>query len=357
VRKYLVPVVILLVLLGGAALIFFLLNNSSPATTTTYTVRRGTLSAVVRSTGKLEASRNTKLSFRNSDPIKKIYVKPGDRVLAGTLLMEQDDSRLQRELAQAEAQREIARLNLSAAQERGRYQAATAPTPTASPPPTPTLSPNFTPSPVAIPPISDQYVAVRQADQAEQGVVQARANLENAKIYAPYDGTVLTVDANEGDVVGYGAPVMTFADLSGMQVRADVDEIDVANVAVGQSVQLTLDAFPGKSFEGRVSSIAPSASQRSGSTVYSAIVNFTKTPDVFLRPGMAASLSIVNLTKNNILLVPNRALETIGSRRYVTRITGDNQSAKVAVETGLTNGDQTEIASGLNEGDKISVPR
>lgn len=358
-RKYLAPVFILIALVGIAALVFFLLNGSAPATTVTYTVRRGSLSAVVRTTGKLEPSRSSKLSFRNADMIKKVYVKPGDRVPAGTLLMEEDDSRLQRDLVQAEAQRDIARFSLSAGQERGRFQAATAPTPTASPPPTPTLPPDFTPSasPIPIPPFSDQYVAVKQAEQAEQAALQARANLENARIYAPFDGTVLTVDANEGDSVGFGSPVMTFADLTGMQVRADVDEIDVANVAVGQTVQFTLDAFPGKSFEGRVSSVAPSATQRQGSTVYSAIVNFSKAPVVNLRPGMAASLSIISLTKNNILLVPNRAIETIGSRKYLNRVTGENRTEKVVVETGLTNGDQTEIASGINEGDQIVAPR
>ncbi len=358
-RKYLVPILILVGLIGAAALIFFLLNSSQPASTVAYTVQRGSLSAVIRTTGKLEPSRSAKLSFRTGDIIKKIYARPGDHVPAGMLLAELDDTRLLRELAQAEAQRDIARFNVSAGQERSRFQAATAPTPTASPPPTPTLSPNFTPSasPPPVPPISDQYANIKQVEQAEQNALLARANLENAKLYAPFDGTVLTVDVNEGDTVGGGAPVMTYADLTGLQVRADIDEIDVANVVVGQVVQFTLDAFPGKSFEGRVASVAPSPTQRQGSTVYPAIIAFTKAPPMSLRTGMAASLTIVSLTKSNILLVPNRSIETIGSRKYLNRIVGENRTEKVVVEVGLTNGDQTEIAAGINESDRITVPR
>lgn len=357
-RKYLVPILILLALIGGAILLFFLLGGSQSSSTSAYTVRRGTLSAVVRTTGKLEPARTQKLSFRTGDQIKKIYVRPGDRVPVGTLLMELDDARLQRELTQAEAQRDIARFNLSAAQERNRYQAATAPTPTASPPPTPTLPPNFTPTVIpAIPPVSDLYATVKQAEQAEQNALQARANLENARLFAPFDGTVLTVEVNEGDPVNPGQTVITYADLNTFQVRADVDEIDVANVAVGQKVQFTLDAFPGKSFEGRVNSVAPSPSQRQGSTVYPAIIGFARPPEVPVRSGMAASLTITSLTKSNVLLVPNRALKTIGSRKYLSKLGDDNRAEDVPVETGLTNGEQTEIASGLNEGDRIAISR
>ncbi len=356
-RRYLVPVLILVGLAIAAVVAFLIISNSQPASTTTYTVRRGSLNAVVRTTGKLEPSRASRLSFRTSDVIRKVYVKLGDVVAAGMLLMELDDSRLQRELTQAESQRDIARLNLSAAQERGRFQGQTAPTPTASPLPTPT--PPLTPSgtPPAIPPVSDQYVPVKQLEQAEQAYNQARANLETAKLYAPFDGTVLTVDANEGDVIGTGAAVATFADLNSLQVRADVDEIDVANVAVGQLVQFTLDAFPGKSFEGRVASIAPNATQRQGSTVYSSVISFTRPANVPIRPGMAANLTIVSQTKTNILIIPNRALETIGARKYVNRVVDENRTEKIPVEVGLTSGDQTEIISGLSENDRISIPK
>lgn len=71
---------------------------------------------------------------------------------------------------------------------------------------------------------------------------------------------------------------------------------------------------------------------------------------------MAANLSITSLSRTNVLLVPNRALETIGLDRYITLIHPDGSTEKVPVETGLTNPDQTEIISGLNQGDKISLP-
>lgn len=358
-RRYLIPGLVLLVIAGVILGVVLLLNGSQPASTTLFTVRKGSISAVVRGTGKVEPARSARLSFRTGDLVKKIYVKPGDRVPAGLLLMELDDSRLQRELAGAEAQRDIARFNQSAAQERGRFQAATAPTPTASPSPTPTLPANFTPSasPPPIPPFSDQYALAKQAEQGEQNVAQARANLESAKIYAPFDGTVLTVEVNEGETVGFGTPVITYADLSNLQVRGDVDEIDVANVAPAQLVQISLDAFPGKNIEGRVASLAPSPTQRQGTTVYSAVITFTTSPTLPLRSGMAASLVITSTTKNDILLVPNRAVKTVGFRKYLSRPGQNSRSEDIPVETGLTNGEFTEIVKGINEGDQILIPK
>ncbi|NWJ97195.1 MAG: efflux RND transporter periplasmic adaptor subunit [Chloroflexi bacterium] len=358
-RKYLVPLLILVGLLGGVILIFFLINGSQPAPTLSYTVRRGTLSAVVRTTGKLEPVRSAKLSFKTADLVKKIYVRPGDYVPAGTLLMELDDTRLQRELAQAETQRDLARFNLSAAQERSRYEAATAPTPTSSPRPTPTRSPNFTPfaSPPPVPPISPYYAAIKQMEQAEQAALQALANLETAKLYAPFEGTILTVELNEGDPVNSGTTAITFADLTNLQVRAEVDEIDVANVALGQTAQFTLDAFPARSFEGRLTLISPSPSQRQGSTIYPVIVAFTRVTDLTLRPGMAASLTITSFTKNNILVVPNRAIKTIGSRKYLSHFNTESRTEDLPVETGLTNGEETEIVSGISEGDRVVLSR
>jgi RND family efflux transporter MFP subunit len=310
-------------------LVSLFFNDNKPATGANYTVRRGTISAVVRTTGKIEPVRQTRLAFRASDSLRKIYVKPGDFVPAGTLLMELDTTQLEKQLAQAQTQRDIARFNLSAQAEKGQNNQS----------------------------VSDLYSAARQAEQADTQIANARANLEAARLYAPFDGTILTVDANEGDNINFGQQVATMADLTRFQVRADVDEIDIANVASGQAVQFTLDAFPGKSFDGKVTLVSPAPTQRQGSTVYSTVVSFTKQPELYLRPGMAANVTITSLSRANVLLVPNRALETIGLRKYATRVAPDGTLEKVPVETGLSNPDQTEIISGLNEGDRLSIPR
>ncbi|HEX2914662.1 MAG TPA: efflux RND transporter periplasmic adaptor subunit [Chloroflexia bacterium] len=327
--------IVIVVAIVVAAIGLLVLNGSSQATNgTLYTVRRGNISAVVRTTGKVEPVRQTRLTFRTSETLRRILVKPGDFVPAGTLIMELDTTQLEKQLAQAQTQREIAQFNLSAQAERAQN------------------NPNATPAP-----ISELYSNAAQSQLADAQVASARAAIDNARLYAPYDGTILSIDAAEGDNINFGQPVATFADLGKLQVRADVDEIDVANVATGQQAQFTLDAFPGKSFDGRVTLIAPSPTQRQGSTIYQSVISFNKPDNLYIRPGMAANITITSLSRSNVLLVPNRALETIGLRRYVTIQNPDGTQGKVPVETGLNNPDQTEIISGLKEGDRIVIPR
>ncbi|MBN9389894.1 MAG: efflux RND transporter periplasmic adaptor subunit [Chloroflexi bacterium] len=333
-RRVGIPLLVIIIIAGLVFLASFFLAGSQTPTTITYTVQRGNISAIVRTTGKVEAVRSVRLSFRTGDLLRRTLVKPGDYVPSGTLLMELDTSALQRQLDQAEAQREIARFNLSASVEKAQS------------------NPNATP---ASP--SELYSLARQSELADNQLAQARAALDNARIYAPFDGTILSVDANEGDYVNPGQAVMTIGDLGHLQVRASIDELDVGNVAVGQAVNFTLDAFPGKTFDGTVTLVYPNPTSQSGSTVYPAIISFTRPNDLYLRPGMAANLSITSVSRTNVLVVPNRALETIGLDRYVTLINPDSSTEKVPVVTGLTNADQTEIISGINEGAKISLPR
>lgn len=325
-RKSWLPVLIalacsLIVVISG----FWLAAGSASGGLKLYSVQRGEIRAAVRTTGRVELARQVRLSFRGTEMVRRIYVKPGDFVPAGTLLLEQDTGQLEREYQQALAQREIARFNSGAQAERGQNPGT----------------------------VSELYSAARQAELAEAQLVRAKASLENARIYAPYDGTVLSVEINEGDNVGFGQPVLTFGDLSRLQVRAEVDEIDVANVAVGQTVQFSLDALPGKNFDGQVSLLAPAPSQRQGSTVYAAIISFSPARELAIRPGMAANLTITSLFRRNVLLVPNRTLETIGLRKYVTVQRSNGVLEKVPVETGLSNSEQTEVIYGLNENDKL----
>ncbi len=333
-RRVGVPLLIVLIIAGLVFLASFFLAGSQTPTSTFYTVQRGNISALVRTTGKVEAVRSVRLSFRTGDLLRRTLAKPGDFVPSGTLLMELDTTALERQLAQAQAQREIARFNLSASVEKAQKDPNAVP---ASP--------------------SELYSLARQSELADTQLAQARAALDNARIYAPFDGTILSVDASEGDYVNPGQAVVTFGDLTRLQVRANIDELDVGNVGVGQSVSFSLDAFPGKSFDGTISVVYPNPTSQSGSTVYPAIVSFTRPNDLYLRPGMAANLSITSVSRNNVLLVPNRALETIGLDRYVTLLKPDGSTEKVPVETGLTNPDRTEIISGINQGDKISLPR
>ena len=335
-RSWIGPIVLVVIVAGVVWLVGGLLRQSQPLSGTVYTVQRNSISAVVRTTGHLEATRQMRLSFRTGDTLKQILVKPGDTVPTGTLLMSLDTAQLDKQLSQAQTQYDINTFNLS-------NQAVNAAN---------NASSNDTPS--------SPYQLYSLADQAQAAATQlqsAKDALNNARLYAPFAGTVISVDANEGDGVQAGQEVVVLADLTRMQVRADIDEIDVANVATGQTVDFNLDAFPGQDFQGQVTSLSPAPSQRQGSTTYSAVVNFQHPTNLYLRPGMAANLTITSLSRNNVLVIPNRALATIGLEQYVTHVKADGSLEKIPVEVGLTNANNSEIISGLNEGDKIILPR
>lgn len=350
-RKYLGPllVVVVVVAILVGVLFWLLSGQTGSGNGTTYTVKMGSISSVVRTTGKVEPERAVELSFKVSDTVKKIYVQPGDFVPAGTLLMELDPTNYQHELDIATAQRDIARFQLSAAGEKAQATATSAISSTQLP--VPTVTPAIPVAP------SELYAAAKQADIAEEGVKDAQAKLDSTKLYATFDGTVLSINASEGESAGAGQSMIMLADLSKLRVRADVDEIDIANVTSGQKVSFTLDAFPAQSFEGRVGEITPSGIEKQGSTVYQVLVTLNSKPGILVRPGMAANLSITSLAKAGVLTVPSRAIETIGPRKYLTLVNSDNTTTKIEIQTGISNGSDTEILSGIKAGQQIQLPK
>ncbi len=191
-----------------------------------------------------------------------------------------------------------------------------------------------------------------QLQIAQLGVDRATAQLDDARIVSPLDGTVLSISLDVGENVNGSQPVATVAGIDTLTIKADVDEIDVGRVSTGQPVTVTLDAYPGVKLPGKIESLSPGATLKQGSTVYQATISFTPTSEVVPREGMAANVDITAQRKDDVLMLPNRALETVGRRRYVTVKQGDG-TAKVEVETGLSNNTGTEIISGLQEGQVV----
>src|SRR4029077_18843498 len=153
-------------------------------------------------------------------------------------------------------------------------------------------------------------------------------------------GTVLTIDLDTGELVNGQQPVATVADTNSLRIKADIDEIDVGRVQAGQPVTVTLDAYPGVKMQGRIEDLAPGATLKQGSTVYQATIVFTPAEGVVPREGMASNVDVTAQRKDNALLLPNRAFETVGRRDYVT-LMENGATRKVAVETGLTNATDT----------------
>jgi HlyD family secretion protein len=158
---------------------------------------------------------------------------------------------------------------------------------------------------------ADIDVQKASLEQAKAQLQQAKVNLSYTSIYSPIDGTVISRNVDVGQTVASSmtAPVLfTIAeDLRRMQVNTNVAEGDVGRLASGQDTTFTVDAFPGDKFKGRISQIRNAATTVSNVVTYDAVIDVDN-PDLRLRPGMTANVTVVYADEKNVIAVPNTAL-------------------------------------------------
>ncbi len=256
----------------------------------------------------------------------------GDRVNKDDALLKLDQGSLQTAVDQATAQRDAAQADL-ALHDRQVGQAQT----------------------------SDRAALEQRVRDAEQALSQAQAALSAATIKAPNAGIVVELPAAVGTPVSQGAVVAKIADPASVELQLSLDEMDIPQVKLNDPVSFTLDAYPGQLIPGtltRISAVAQSTANPAsgaspaGATAFPATVTFTSPEHVTPLPGMNANVTIKAAVRQNVLLIPEQALRTVGSRAFVTVIRPDSRQER-EIETGLRSGGEVEVASGLSEGDKI----
>jgi HlyD family secretion protein len=376
-RLIAIGIVVLLVLI--AVVVFAFVQPGTPPPSSAV-VRRGDLSASVNATGSITPKKSARLALPLTGIVAHIDKHEGDAVNMGDVILSLRAADSERRVQQAELALQARQLDLARAKAapsdadieiaRANLQKATLAVAIAEA--------NYQANPTALNdaarqsaqadldiaranfdrttsgPTQDQLDALQNAIKSAQlDLDSARQALAQTRLTAPYTGTVTSVMVNEGELVGGGTPLASIADLTALEIDADVDEIDVANVAVGQTVDIRLDAFPGETLSGKIVRLFPSASTQRGSTVYTAIVDFDA-KGLKVRPGMGGSLKIQTIEKKNVLLVPNRALKSVGTRKAV-HIVAPGAPRDVIVETGVTDGNETEIISGVNAGDQVQL--
>lgn len=205
---------------------------------------------------------------------------------------------------------------------------------------------------------SSYDIRIQQAavTKAKLDYEEALKNLEKTVLASPISGTVLAVNADVGKAVGGQASTITndfivIADLSNLKVSASVDQVDIVKIAKDQNVNITFDAIPDKEFKGKVTKIDPNPVTEQNVTTYNIEVSLDN-PDPKIKLGMAADLVIELESKENVLLVPNLAVRTVTGNKMVTKLV-DGVATEIPVETGISDDENTEIASGLFEGDEI----
>lgn len=203
------------------------------------------------------------------------------------------------------------------------------------------------------PTLEDLAIAQAQVKQAEAGLAQSKSQLAKAILVAPFEGTVADVYVQVGQMVGASTQAVMLTDLSQLNVAVTLSEVDVPKIKVGQEAQVTLDAVPGVTFSGRVDEVDLVGVTTQGVVNYPATVILSNPNDV-IRPGMNASVGIVLDQRTDVVLVPNRAVRTVG-RQHVATVLYQGQQIDVPVTIGLTGETQTEVVDGLREGDVVLI--
>jgi RND family efflux transporter MFP subunit len=198
-------------------------------------------------------------------------------------------------------------------------------------------------------------------EKAQVALDMANDDLEKAVMVAPFDGVIAMVDIKEGDSLSafdYATrTIIELIDPSSMELSAEVDEIDVPNVKLGQRAIISVDALPGAQLEGEVTSVSPVATEESGLVLYKIKVRFAVPEGSRLRAGMSATADIVISGRSGVLLVPSRAVGEDSQGNPVVKVMVNGQIEERAVVIGISDGYQTEILSGLNEGDTVVVEK
>jgi HlyD family secretion protein len=217
-----------------------------------------------------------------------------------------------------------------------------------------------------------QNVAARQLEMrraqvaaAQAALASARLNVSDARrrreattIVAPIAGTVLSVSVERGSMVssavtnvGGGSAIMTLADLSDLRVIGAIDEAQIGSVAVGQDVEIRVDAYRNTTFSGRVERVSPLGTNTSNVVTFDVEIVVTDERAAQLRSGMSASVEIVTRRQEGVLLIPLTAVRSYGDEHTVIRADGSPHNVTI----GGTDGDNVVVTGGLSEGDEIST--
>lgn len=394
IARILLAIVILAALAGAGKLAYdrFIVEPKKAAAATTNNIqlvaaRRGTLTATVSTTGPLVAVNQARLSFRTAGVLKEINVQMGSTVKAGDVLARLDTTDLEMALSQAQinlqnsqikyqqlqqgpnandiivAKNNLEKSAIALQKAQGDYdkiawrgdigmtaQAAALQQATMD---YQNAQANYNKIIQGTATALDLEASQNQIKLSQLQVDQAKRNLANATLVAPFDGVVSAVGANVGEAVGANTAMVTLVSLKGLRIDATVDETDVGQLAVGQAVNVTLDALSGVTLKGQVSAIAPNATVQSGVVTYLVQIA-VQSSDPRLRAGLTANANIVVQQKENVLLVPNRAIKVTRNQRTV-QVMDNGQLVEKQIRTGMSNDQFTEVTDGLSEGQEVAI--
>ncbi len=348
------------VILGVGFWIFGTKTQKQTLVYETATVKYADISKSVTATGSIEPVTEVEVGTQVSGIIDKIYVDYNSIVRKGQLIAEMDKVTLQSELASQRAAYSGSKAEYE--YQKKNYERNKA------------LHDKQLISDTEYEQSLYNYQKAQSAfDSSRASLAKAERNLSYATITSPIDGVVISRSVEEGQTVASGFETPTLftiaADLTQMQVVADVDEADIGDIKEGQRVSFTVDAYPNDVFSGKVTQIrlgdsSSSSSSSSSTTVvtYEVVVS-AHNPDLKLKPRLTANITIYTLDKSQTLSVPAKALrftptpELVGNEAVINDCDAEhkvwsrqgNIFTAHAVSIGISNGITTEITGGIDE--------
>jgi len=196
-----------------------------------------------------------------------------------------------------------------------------------------------------------------QVDIARANLDAAKLNLEKAVIVAPFDGVLADITITEGkesSTATLATPAISLVDTSEIEMSGFIDEIDIAMVQLGQEANILLDALPDEEVKGRVAFISLVGIIQAGVVSYDTTITL-ENPIEELRDGMTATAEVIIERRDDVLLIPNRAIRGTWENPKVLVLV-DEQSEEREITLGLTDGINTEVLSGLGEEEKVVLP-
>lgn len=353
-RNFIVGVIVLIVILFVVWPIISGDSKKKEVSYVTTTVSRDTIRNSVTATGSIEPVTEVEVGTQVSGIVSKLYVDYNSVVKKGQVIAELDKTNLESELNNAKA-------NLTSAKSKLNYETSNFKR----------YKTLFDKGLVSTNDYQSALLTYQQAKESYNGqkesVKKAETNLGYATITSPIDGIVLSKSVEEGQTVAasFSTPtIFTIAkDLTDMRVIADVDEADIGDVEVGQSVSFTVDAYPNDTFEGTVTQVRQEAQTESNVVTYEVVIG-APNKDLKLKPGLTASVTIHTLDRTNVLSVKSKALrftptqDVVGKMMKIQDCNGKNklwtkEGNKLVAHTvsiGVSDGIRTEILNGMPEG-------
>lgn len=410
-KRTLIPIILIILILAAASAAY-LADNSSSTTEAPplIDVRRGTIKTTVDASGTVYADREVEIKAKASGEIVELPFDVGDRVRKGDLLVRLDPIDEQRSLRKAEiatsstlARLAQARIDVSTAErnlasnrsraaaslaaaeatavdrrrkaeraldlyvrklasEQERDEAVSAAA---------TADSEVEGARIRLTELDTEELTIErlkravelaEADRESARISQldARERLAETQIYAPIDGVVSELNVQVGQIissaisnVGGGTSAMVLSDLGRMFVYASVDETDVGKLALGQTVTVRADGYGDEEFVGKVERIAVKGEEVSNVVTFEAGIQITSANRTKLKPQMTVTASILLEEHSDVTVVANEALIEEGGRTFVEVQGSGNATARRVITTGLTDGVDVEVLTGLQPGERV----